>query len=88
VLPHRLLQAMAFLLVPMAAAEAQPGARAPSGRPVVVCAGQRVDDVIVYADAPAMRNLDRVPPLARAARALHRTTRPDVIRRFLLIEHG
>jgi len=47
-----------------------------------------VDDVIVYADAPAMRNLDRVPPLANAARALHRTTRPDVIRRYLLLEHG
>ena len=80
---------MAFLFIPFAASVAQQGlARAPSGRPVVVCAGQRVDDVIVYADAPAMRNLDRVPPLAHAVRALHRTTRPDVIRRFLLLEHG
>lgn len=80
---------MALVLTPFAASVAQQGlARAPSGRPVVVCAGQRVDDVIAYADAPAMRNLDRVPPLADAARALHRTTRPDVIRRFLLLEHG
>ena len=80
---------MALVLTPFAALTAQQGAvRAPSGRPVVVCAGQRVDDVIVYADAPALRNLDRVPAVARAARALHRTTRPDVIRRFLLIEHG
>jgi len=80
---------MALVVTPFAASVAQQGlARAPSGRPVVVCAGQRVDDVIVYADAPAMRNLDRVPPLANAARALHRTTRPDVIRRFLLLERG
>jgi hypothetical protein len=80
---------MALLLVPVAASVAQQGAeRAPSGRPVVVCAGQLVGDVIVYADAPAMRNLDRIPPLAHAARSLHRTTRPDVIRRFLLLEHG
>jgi hypothetical protein len=80
---------MALAFLPVAASEAQQGlARAPSGRPVVVCAGQRVDDVIVYADAPAMRNLDRVPPLANAARALHRTTRPDVIRRFVLLERG
>lgn len=80
---------MALVLSPFAASAAQQGAvRAPSGRPVVVCAGQRVDDVIVYADAPAMRNLDRVPALANVARALHRTTRPDVIRRFLLLERG
>lgn len=80
---------MALVLTPFAASVAQQGlARAPSGRPVVVCAGQRVDDVIVYADAPAMRNLDRVPPLANAARALQRTTRPGVIRRFLLLERG
>ncbi len=80
---------MALVLTPFAASAAQQGgARSPSGRPVVVCAGQRVDDVVVYADAPALRSLNRVPALARAARALHRTTRPDVIRRFLLLERG
>ena len=80
---------MALVLSPFVALVAQEGtAHAPSGRPVVVCAGQRVDDVIIYADAPAMRNLNRVPPLADAVRKLHRTTRPDVIRRFLLLEHG
>jgi hypothetical protein len=80
---------MALVLTPFAASVAQQGAaRTPSGRPAVVCAGQRVDDVIVYADAPALRSLNRVPALARAARALHRTTRPDVIRRFLLLERG
>jgi hypothetical protein len=86
--PHRLIQAMALVITPVVALSAQQRvARAPSGRPVVVCAGQRVDDIIVYADAPALRSLDRVPAVARAARALHRTTRPDVIRRFLLLEH-
>jgi hypothetical protein len=85
--PHRLIQAMALVITPVVALSAQQRvARAPSGRPVVVCAGQRVDDIIVYADAPALRSLDRVPAVARAARALHRTTRPDVIRRFLLLE--
>src|SRR4051812_39778304 len=80
---------MGLVLTPLATSLAQQGtARAPSGRPEVVCAGQRVDDIIVYTDAPAMRNLDRVPPLARAARQLHRTTRPDVVRRFLLLEPG
>jgi len=80
---------MGLVLTPFAVCLAQPGVvRTPSGRPEVVCAGQRVDDIIVYADAPAMRNLDRIPPLARAARQLHRTTRPDVIRRFLLLEPG
>jgi hypothetical protein len=80
---------MALVLTPFAASVAQQGtARAPSGRPVVVCAGQRVDDVVIYADAPAVRSLNRVPALARAARAIHRTTRPDVIRRFLLLDRG
>jgi hypothetical protein len=87
--PSRLLQATALALSPFAALTAQQGVvRAPSGRPVVVCAGQRVDDLIIYADAPALRSLDRVPAVARAARALHRTTRPDVIRRFLLLDRG
>ena len=74
---------MALVLTPFAASVAQQGmARAPSGRPVVVCAGQRVDDVIVYADAPAMEPESR----ADGCRAL--AARPDVIRRFLLLERG
>jgi len=80
---------MALVLVPASASVAQQGAvRAPSGRPIVVCAGQRVDDVIIYADAPTVRNLDRVPALARAMRDIHRTTRTEVIRRFLLLGSG
>lgn len=80
---------MALAVTPFAALAAQQGAaRAPSGRPIVVCAGQRVDDVVIYADAPTVRNLDRFPRLAQATRALHRTTRPEVIRRFLLLGHG
>src|SRR5690348_6896493 len=80
---------MALAVTPFAALAAQQGAaRAPSGRPVVVCAGQRVDDVTIYADAPTVRNLDRFPRLAQVTRALHRTTRPEVIRRFLLLGRG
>jgi len=80
---------MVLAVTPIAAVAAQQGAaRAPSGRPVVVCAGQRVDDVVVYSDAPTVRNLDRFPALARLTRALHRTTRPELIRRFLLLGRG
>jgi hypothetical protein len=80
---------MALVLAPASASLAQQGAmRAPSGRPIVVCAGQRVDDVIIYADAPTVRNLDRVPALAHALRDIHRTTRTEVIRRFLLLGSG
>ena len=59
---------MALVLSPFAASAAQQGAvRAPSGRPVVVCAGQRVDDVIVYADAPAMWGEPQARALAEHA---------------------
>ena len=80
---------MVLVLSPLGAAGAQLAtARAPSGRPVVVCAGQQVDDIIVYSEAPTVAGLKRVPVLAAAARAVHQTTRPEVIRRFLLLERG
>jgi hypothetical protein len=82
---------MALVLSPLAASIAQQGGesvRAPSGRPTVVCAGQRVDDIIIYSVAPTVASLARVPALAAVAQALHQTTRPEVIRRFLLLESG
>jgi hypothetical protein len=80
---------MTLVLSPLAMSAAQQRpARAPSGRPTVVCAGQQIDDIIIYADAPTVASLRRVPALASVVRALHQTTRPDVIRRFLLLEHG
>ena len=52
------------------------------------CSGQRVDDVVVFSEAPSVANLARVPLLAQIARTVHATTRPEVIRRFLLLEPG
>ena len=66
---------------------ARPGA-APSGRRTVACAEQRIGDVLVYSEAPSVANLQRVPLLARVTKALHATTRPDVIRRFMLLGEG
>ena len=81
---------MGLVLIPFAACLAQPGtARAPSGRPDVVCAGQRMDDIVVYADAPALRNL-RSGAVAgacwRVSCTAHDAAR--LVRRFLLLEPG
>lgn len=86
---RRLLQAMAFVVSPVAvcAAQQQP-LRSPSGRPVVICAGQPINDVVVFAEAPTVASLQRIPAIAAAARALHQTTRTELIRRFLLLSHG
>jgi hypothetical protein len=61
---------------------------ATSGRPTVACTGQRIDDIVVFAEAPTVASLQRVPVLARFARTLHATTRPTLIRRFLLLDEG
>ncbi len=42
----------------------------------------------MYADAPTVANLARFPRLAAVARATHATTRPELIRRFLLLGRG
>lgn len=80
---------MALVLSPLVALAAQQTpSRAPSGRPVVACTGQAIDDIIVYADAPTVASMSRVPPLASVVRALHTTTRTELIERFLLLERG
>lgn len=61
---------------------------APSGRPTVACSGQRIDEIVVYSEAPSVANLRRVPVLAQLTRTLHATTRPELIRRFLILEEG
>jgi hypothetical protein len=88
VILRRLSRAVALATVPLASLGAQQPSRAPSGRPTVPCAGQSITDIAVYADAPTVANLQRYPRLAAVARALHRTTRTEVIRRFLLLERG
>jgi hypothetical protein len=61
---------------------------APSGRPTADCVGQRIDDIVIYAEAPSVANLQRVPLVARLARKFHATTRTEVIKNFLLLEEG
>ncbi|MDB4898816.1 MAG: hypothetical protein JWN53_624, partial [Gemmatimonadetes bacterium] len=71
-----------------AAAQQDSTRRAPSGRLTVPCAGQRIDDIVIYSAAPTVANLRRFPMLASAARTFHITTRTEVIRRFLLLRSG
>ena len=61
---------------------------APSGRPTVDCTGQRIDDIVVFAEAPSVANLQRVPVLARLARKFHSTTKTELITNFLLFQQG
>ena len=85
---------MLLVVLPFAAAAAQGGEMpvrpmlAPSGRPTADCMGQRIDDIVVYSEAPSVANLQRVPVLARLARNLHATTKAELIRRFLLLDEG
>jgi hypothetical protein len=83
---RRLAWALALATVPSVSAAQVAPSPAPSGRPVVACAGQLIDDIIIYSDAPTVASLQRFPRLAAIARALHATTRPELIRRFLLLD--
>jgi hypothetical protein len=58
----------------------------PSGRRVGPCAGQTISQIVIYAEAPSVASLRRVPVVARVARALHATTQVDIIERFLLFK--
>ena len=89
---HRIvpLWAVALAACPFVHATAQQDSvrRAPSGRPTTACHGQRIDEILTYSEAPTVASLRRVPVLAAAARTLHITTRPELVRRFLLLEPG
>jgi len=61
---------------------------APSGRQVVPCIGQPIEQVTVYTEAPSVASLRRVPVVANIARTMHETTQPDVVERFLLFKAG
>jgi hypothetical protein len=89
VTPRRLVWALALGTCPLAAAGGQGiPSPAPSGRPIVPCAGQPINDIVIYADAPTVANLARFPRIASIARAMHATTRTELIRRFLLLDRG
>ena len=57
-------------------------------RKPVACTGQRVNDITIHAFAPTIAALRNVPVVADIARSVHATTRPDLIRRYLLMAHG
>lgn len=61
-----------------------------TGRRVSVpCLGQRIDDVVVVTQPPYTSGLlAQVAFVGRTVRALHATTRTDVVRRFLLLHPG
>jgi hypothetical protein len=52
------------------------------------CAGQRIDGVVIYSSAPTAALVRRVSFLSKIVDAVHTTTQPDVIRRFLLLSPG
>lgn len=52
------------------------------------CLGQRIDEVVIYSSAPTAALFRRVPVMANLVAAVHTTTHPDVIRRFLLLKVG
>lgn len=83
-------RALALVAAPvvLAGAQAPRAAITPSGRATVACAGQRIDGLVIYTSAPTVANLRRVPRLAAVARAIHVTTRTEVVRRYLLLAPG
>lgn len=53
-----------------------------------MCNGERIVDILVYAAAPTVAGVRRVPIIGAFARSTHVTTQPQVIRQFLLFEEG
>ena len=88
--PLPLLQALALVVVPVAslAAQVREAPESPSGRRIVPCVGQLIEQIVIYAEAPSVASLRRVPIVAKVAQTMHVTTQPDVIDRFLLFRAG
>jgi hypothetical protein len=72
------------------AATASPAAGQTLRRPASAfrCSGQRIDNIIVHSFAPTAAVMRTVPVAATLVRAVHTTTQPDLIRRFLLLQEG
>jgi hypothetical protein len=47
-----------------------------------------IEQIVIYAEAPSVASLRRVPIVAKIAQTMHVTTQPDVIDRFLLFRTG
>ena len=54
----------------------------------VSCRGQRIDTIIIDAQAPTVTGLRRVPIAGAVARKTHVITRHEVVRGFLLLKEG
>ena len=89
-LASTLLRALALAAAPLVSAAAQRPASTttPSGRATVACRGQLIGTTVIHSSAPSVANLRRVPAVAAVARAVHMTTRTELLRRFLLIDRG
>jgi hypothetical protein len=59
-----------------------------TARRPIRCVGQRVSGIVIHAYAPSVAALRDVPVLADIVRSIHTTTRPDLIRRYLLMSRG
>ncbi|HEX8946386.1 MAG TPA: hypothetical protein VF785_24835 [Gemmatimonadaceae bacterium] len=53
-----------------------------------VCAGRRIGSIVIHTSAPTVALLRKIPILAQMATAVHTTTQPNIIRRFLLLREG
>src|SRR5687768_12171217 len=81
---------MSLVVVPVVSLASQQPATsaAPSGRRIVRCDGQHIEQVIIHTEAPSVANLRRIPVVANVARTIHETTQPAVVDRFLLFRAG
>ena len=68
--------------------KAAPPPPSPVDRKPVACNGQRVDGIVIHSSAPTIAALRDVPVLAELVRSIHATTRPDIVRRYLLMARG
>ncbi len=63
-------------------------AHAQAGPVPVPCRGQRITAITITSRAPTVAGVRRVPVLSGLAQAVHTTTQPDVISRYLLLHVG
>ena len=68
--------------------KALPPPAPPVERKQVACNGQRVDVITIHSFAPTIAALRDVPVVAELVRSIHTTTRPDIVRRYLLMARG
>lgn len=52
------------------------------------CDGEIVREIIIYSAAPTVARLHSLPVVGTIARSTHVTTRPDIVRGFLLLAEG